>query len=105
MNNGRRGHREPLFLGRPANHAAKRAGGGTRTGIYLTNEARIAIGLGKVPSEDTTALSKSEIESSQKKAKLDVTVDEVRQNSGNRISRITPSANLCLVVTRRHIVI
>ena len=29
VNNGRRGHREPLFLGRPANLAAKRAGGGT----------------------------------------------------------------------------
>src|SRR5216684_636528 len=29
VNNGRRGHREPLFLGRPANHAAKCAGGGT----------------------------------------------------------------------------
>jgi len=25
VNNGRRGHREPLFLGEPANHAAKRA--------------------------------------------------------------------------------
>src|SRR5712692_6216076 len=28
VNNGRRGHREPLFLGEPANHAAKRAAGG-----------------------------------------------------------------------------
>jgi class 3 adenylate cyclase len=27
VNNGRRGHREPLFLGEPANHAAKRASG------------------------------------------------------------------------------
>jgi len=77
VNNGRRGHREPLFLGQPANHAAKRAGGGTRTGIYLTNEARVVIGLRKVPSEDATALSKLEIETSQKKAKFDVTVDEI----------------------------
>ena len=57
VNNGRRGHREPLFLGEPANHAAKRAGGGTATGIYLTNEARKAIGLKKVDNEDTTALT------------------------------------------------
>ena len=28
VNNGRPGHREPLFFGQPANHAAKRAGGG-----------------------------------------------------------------------------
>src|SRR6202167_1920128 len=45
VNNGRRGHREPLFLGVPANHAAKRSGGGTASGIYLTNVARKAIGL------------------------------------------------------------
>ncbi len=77
VSNGRRGHREPLFLGRPANHAAKRAGGGTRTGIYLSNEARSAIGLAKVPSEDATALSKEEIKISQDKAKLDVTSDQI----------------------------
>ena len=40
VNNGRRGHREPLFLGEPANLAAKRAGGGSARGIYLTNKAR-----------------------------------------------------------------
>src|ERR1700677_3426042 len=43
VNNGRRGHREPLFLGVPANHAAKRAAGGSVTGIYLTNAARKVI--------------------------------------------------------------
>src|SRR5665213_2064353 len=61
VNNGRRGHREPLFLGEPANHAAKRAAGGKATGIYLTNKARMAIGLGKVASEDATGLSAEEI--------------------------------------------
>jgi class 3 adenylate cyclase len=77
VNNGRRGHREPLFLGEPANHAAKRAGGGVATGIYLTNKARKAIGLGEVASVDTTPLSASEIERSQKEAKLDVAADEI----------------------------
>src|ERR1019366_10209122 len=79
VNNGRRGHREPLFLGQPANHAAKRAGGGTATGIYLTNKARKAIGLKPVDNEDTTALTVSEIITSNIKAKLDVTADEVVQ--------------------------
>jgi class 3 adenylate cyclase len=79
VNNGRRGHREPLFLGEPANHAAKRAGGGTATGIYLTNKARKAIGLKPVDNEDTTALTVSEIITSNIKAKLDVTADEVVQ--------------------------
>ncbi len=79
VNNGRRGHREPLFLGEPANHAAKRAAGGTTTGIYLTNAARKAIGLAEVAisAVDTTPLTKSEIEASQKEAKLDVNADEI----------------------------
>jgi class 3 adenylate cyclase len=77
VNNGRRGHREPLFLGRPANHAAKRASGGKSTGIYLTNEARKAIGLATVTNEDVTTLTADEIKASQDKAKLGVTADEI----------------------------
>jgi class 3 adenylate cyclase len=77
VNNGRRGHREPLFLGEPANHAAKRSTGGDRTGIYLTNRARKAIGLSEVPSEDTTTLSQEEIQTCQKKANLGVTTEEI----------------------------
>jgi class 3 adenylate cyclase len=77
VNNGRRGHREPLFLGEPANHAAKRAVGGTAAGIYLTNKARKAIGLKEVASVDTAPLSVSEIQASEKEAKLDVTADQI----------------------------
>jgi len=77
VNNGRRGHREPLFLGEPANHAAKRAAGGTAIGIYLTNKARKAIGLVEVASVDTTPLTKAEIETNQNKANLGVTADEI----------------------------
>jgi len=77
VNNGRRGHREPLFLGVPANHAAKRAGGGKATGIYLTNEARTAIGLKKADNEDTTALISAEISTSKDKAKLGVTAADI----------------------------
>jgi class 3 adenylate cyclase len=77
VNNGRRGHREPLFLGDPANHAAKRAGGGSAPGIYLTNRARQAIGLGRVDNEDATSLTASEIATSQEKAALDVTAEQI----------------------------
>ncbi|MGH9436791.1 MAG: hypothetical protein ACRD22_02580 [Terriglobia bacterium] len=77
VNNGRRGHREPLFLGVPANHAAKRASGGKATGIYLTNEARKVIGLKKVDDEDATPLTSAEINTSNDKAKLGVTADEI----------------------------
>jgi len=77
VNNGRRGHREPLFLGVPANHAAKRAGGGKASGIYLTNVARTAIGLKKADNEDITALTTAEITTSKDKAKLGVTADEI----------------------------
>ena len=75
FNNGRRGHREPLLLGVPANHAAKRAGGGKATGI--ANEARTAIGLKKTDNEDITAVTSAEVATSKKKAKLGVTADEI----------------------------
>ena len=77
VNNGRRGHREPLFLGEPANHAAKRSGGGTATGIFLTNKARKVIGLAEVKNEDATALTSVEISTSQQEANLDVTADSI----------------------------
>jgi class 3 adenylate cyclase len=77
VNNGRRGHREPLFLGEPANYAAKRAAGGKATGIYLTNKARTAIGLKKAENEDTAALVAHEITASKDKAKLAVTADAI----------------------------
>jgi hypothetical protein len=80
VNNGRRGHREPLFLGEPANHAAKRAGGGSKTGIYLTNEARDVIGLDEAVDEDTTPLTAEEIAESQKSAKLSVTAAKIVQD-------------------------
>jgi class 3 adenylate cyclase len=77
VNNGRQGHREPLFLGDPANHAAKRAGGGTNTGIYLTNRARTAIGLQQVLVEDAIALTPLEIAWSKGKATLGVTTEQI----------------------------
>ena len=77
VNNGRRGHREPLFLGPPANLAAKRAGGGKKAGIFITGNARDAIDLDAVDDVDATALNADEIKASQDKAKLDVTVDQV----------------------------
>lgn len=88
VNNGRRGHREPLFLGEPANHAAKRSMGGTRVGIYLTNNARKMISLAEVPSEDTTTLSKEEIGACQEKAKLDVTAAEIIKEWKEDLSKL-----------------
>lgn len=83
VNNGRHGHREPLFLGEPANHAAKRASGGTRVGIYLTNVARKVIGLTEVADENATALTSTEIAVSQEKAKLSVTADKIVSEWGD----------------------
>ena len=70
VNNGRNGYREPLFLGRPANHAAKHAAkpsSGTAEGIYLTPEARAAIGLKKVDDTKKTALTAEEVKTSQER--------------------------------------
>jgi class 3 adenylate cyclase len=77
VNNGRRGHREALFLGPPANHAAKRAGGGNEPGIFLTNAARGVIGLDPVDDEDDAALTEEEVLASEGHANLDVDADEI----------------------------
>ena len=50
---------------------------GTAAGIYLTNKARKAIGLAEVTTVDSTPLTKSEIETSQQKANLGVSSDEI----------------------------
>ncbi|RWE14151.1 MAG: guanylate cyclase [Mesorhizobium sp.] len=42
VNSGRRGELEPLFIGSPANHAAK-AAAGTAEGIYLTERAQAVL--------------------------------------------------------------
>ncbi|WP_232311107.1 adenylate/guanylate cyclase domain-containing protein [Herbaspirillum autotrophicum] len=76
VNNGRNGYREPLFLGEPANHAAKMSAG-NRTGIYLTNEARVALGLKKVEDPKSTPLSGQEITDCQDAANLDVSADNI----------------------------
>lgn len=78
VNNGRRSNREPLFLGNPANYAAKHASGNA-IGIYLTSEARNIIGLSLKDSQDTTKvkLKTSEIESSKKSVSLDLNSQNV----------------------------
>jgi class 3 adenylate cyclase len=77
VNNGRRGHREPLFLGEPANRAAKRAGGGRSAGIFLTSEARALIGLRKTENEDTTPLTTQEVNVCKQNALLETTPEEI----------------------------
>jgi hypothetical protein len=79
VNNGRNGNREPLFLGSPANQAAKLASNWKAEGIFLTNAARIVAGLEEVDqgAEGTSPLTPDQIKKCQDEAKLDVTKDEI----------------------------
>lgn len=77
VNNGRRGGREPLFLGEPANQAAKLSCGGTRVGIYLTNSAREVIGLEVVDKPAAAPLTAAETEACQAEAALGVSKDVI----------------------------
>lgn len=77
VNNGRSGNREPLFLGAPANHAAKLSGAKDKEGVYLTNEARVIIGLEEVDVPADVALSAAEIAVCQEAADLGVSVDKI----------------------------
>ncbi|MER8530009.1 adenylate/guanylate cyclase domain-containing protein [Mesorhizobium sp. M1272] len=102
VNNGRGGNREPLFLGRPANMAAKIASNGTDVGISLSNEARSAIGLEELDAEDIplTPLTEEEIAECQDAAQLglskDTLVSEWRADNKNNpigsfvFARVTP---------------
>lgn len=76
VNNGRRGGREPLFLGNPANVAAKYSAG-AGVGIYLTANAREVLGFKKVDNPKQTALTKAEVQECQDAAALDVTKDQI----------------------------
>lgn len=77
VNNGRNGYREPLFLGDPANHAAKLASNSSTRGIYLTNAARIVIGLAEKDSPEKSPLTVGEIKDCQDASNLNVTADEI----------------------------
>ena len=57
VNNGRRSNKEPLFLGDPANHAAKHSAG-TLQGIYLTKNARAVLELETVEDTKTVVYQK-----------------------------------------------
>ena len=78
VNNGRNSNREPLFLGDPANHAAKHACG-RNIGIYLTNNARNVVGISLDTSKDskTVKLTSSEIEASKMATALHLTSSDV----------------------------
>jgi class 3 adenylate cyclase len=79
VNNGRNGGREPLFLGSPANKAAKLASKGKTKGIFLTNAARTAIGLDTLEEgkDATTPLTSDEIKACQDEADLGVDKDTI----------------------------
>lgn len=77
VNNGRRGHREPLFLGDPANYAAKLAGGGNLSGIFISNNARKVIGIDPIENEKNITLKASDIKQCISEAKISITLDEI----------------------------
>lgn len=79
VNNGRTGNREPLFLGQPANHAAKLATHDDVAGIFLSNSARKALGLTELKDgrERSTSLTREEIDRCVEEAALDVTKEHI----------------------------
>lgn len=100
VNNGRNGYREPLFLGRPANIAAKLASNNTAIGIYLSNDARGAIDLDTVDVPAKTKLTDDEIARCEDNAQLGLSKESIvrewrKDNENNPIgsfsfSRATP---------------
>jgi class 3 adenylate cyclase len=77
VNNGRNGGREPLFLGRPANEAAKLSSSRNSQGIYLTNNSRTEIGLEEVDEPNKNKLSEDEINNCVDAANLGLDKDSI----------------------------
>ncbi len=79
VNNGRRASREPLFLGVPANHAAKCACHDVSEGIFLTHQARAIMGFPALTGEQdrSTALTNDQINVCVEEADLDVSAERI----------------------------
>lgn len=79
VNNGRRASREPLFLGSPANKAAKCAGHDESEGIYLTNAGREVMGFSVLDDEKdrSTPLTEEQIATCEKEADLGVSKERI----------------------------
>lgn len=79
VNNGRRASREPLFLGAPANHAAKCAGYDVVEGIYLTHRARAVMGFPALTGQQdrSTALTEDQIATCVEEADLAVSAERI----------------------------
>lgn len=88
VNNGRKSNKEPLFLGDPANHAAKHACG-EKTGIYLTNDAREVIGLAKATDSKKVKLKSDEIQASKDATDLELTCDDVMNELKNNDKKLS----------------
>lgn len=100
VNNGRRSNKEPLFLGNPANYAAKHSAGELQ-GIYLTKNAREVLELQGVEDTQTIKLKSSEIDASLERSNIDHenlinrTINEIKDHtkklSDFAFSRLTPT--------------
>lgn len=75
VNNGSNGDREPLFLGEPANRAAKLSNGSVK-GVFLGTSARAACGWA-VEDEAKTPLTTDEISKSNDEAALEIDKDKL----------------------------
>lgn len=88
VNNGRKSNKEPLFLGDPANHAAKHAIG-EKTGIYLTNNARDVIDLAQAADSKKVKLKSEEIQESKDAVDLGLTSDDVMNELKNNDKKLS----------------
>lgn len=83
IDSGRRGEREPLFIGSPANHAAKLADG-TEEGLNLSPRAAAAIGKAAEPVAKSVFLSE-EVE--RRYLGDEITTAGVRQSASERLEK------------------
>jgi class 3 adenylate cyclase len=90
VNNGTRGDREPLFLGYPANHAAKLLR--ESPGIYLGTKARACLGEG-FEGDDSTKLTDAQLDTLDERAGLGLDIDAMVKRWKDELEK-TPIASV-----------
>lgn len=88
VRNGTRSEREPLFLGNPANDAAKLTGSDKAAGLYLGSKARSALGSTfAVADPATSPLTAAQITACADTAKLNVSIDDVTKAWADEVKK------------------
>jgi class 3 adenylate cyclase len=87
VRNGTRSEREPLFLGDPANQAAKLTGAEKAAGIYLGSKARSVLGSSFSVADPSSSLTAAQVAECALAAKLGISIEDMTKAWADEIKK------------------